>query len=238
MNKITSNHDFYTTTETSRQYIDHGNQFSGHRPTAANELVEADLLILNKYRDSLNVDTLEIPQKVTKTMPPEPYRRRILPLPDPIDYQQYTAHLAECYPRLFGNISTDHIRQLLNDRNRTVYHMDYCSPKDGIVSMGTRKREAVRNGRLPSGWQIDTTYQSSYRSSKDIGEIGEISRSRSFKPPVGKEQQLNAKLRDIFKIGKSEYTERLGDEADLSIELGRYGAQERVGYLDRYTKTK
>lgn len=55
---------------------------------------------------------------------------------------------------------------------------------------------------------------------------------------MGKEQQLNAKLRDIFKIGKSEYTERLGDEADLSIELGRYGAQERVGYLDRYTKTK
>lgn len=241
MNQLTDNRDFYTTTETSREYIDYGRpvQSTLFRRTAANELVEADLLIQNRYRDTLSVDAATKMHDCCKQLPtPTTERRQILPIPGKCDFKQYSSQLAQCYPRHFCDIPTHHIRQLLADRNRTVYHQDYCSPNEGIVSMRTRKRDAITNARLPSGWLIDTTYQSSYRSINDISQIGEISKTESCKPTIGSEEKLNAKLREIFKMGKSEYTERLGDEADLSVELGRYGTPKRVGYFDRYTKTE
>lgn len=243
MNKITLNRDFYTTTETSRAYVDHsksGRVTPCRRVTAANELIEADLLIRNKYNNTLSVDD------AANQCDPEPEpeeeeqptgRRCILPLPKTTGHQEYTDRIAQCYPRMAnGDLSTEHIAKMLRDRNRTVYLQDYCMAGSGIVSKRTQKRAAERNGRLPAGWQIDTTYQASYRSAKDIAEIGEIPQSRSCKPVDGVDDQLNAKLRQLFKMGKSEYTARLGDEANLSLELGRYGAHRRQGYLDRYTK--
>lgn len=237
MNQITHNHDFYTTTETSRSYVDHGRQ--PRTPKAPALVEEAVLLMRNKYRNNLRVDH-ETPTVVEA--PPDtarPARRLVLPIPEPTDYREYANRLAECYPRLLGGeICTEHIKRMMGDRHRTVYHTDYCAAEDGIVSAGTRRREAVRRGRLPPGWLIDTTYQASYRSVNQIRDEFDYTprRSDSLKPPVGGDRQLKAKLHTIFKVGETEYGERLSNEADQSLEIGRYGRPRRYGYLDRYTK--
>lgn len=250
MNKITINPHFYTTTETGRQFNNTGpiDPDNLRRPKLADELIEADVFIYNKHRNNLHIsrnndaeagaDNFSDLEQFHANAPKCRPRRQIIPLPQSVSYSEYATKLAECYPRLFANVDTDHLQALLRDTDgsRSVYHSDYCRPEDGIVSQTTLRRQAERDGALPPSWRIDTTYQSSWRSSDQIRTIGAILPTTSCRPVV-RDAALKAQLRKIFSFGTTEYRHRVCDLADLSLELGKYGpVPQRSGYVDRYTK--
>lgn len=244
MNKITANRQFYTTTETGRSFTDPGppDPYPIVRPKHSDELVEADLFIYDKHRHNLETANAE-PSGCdinNDEQPAQKYaaglKRMIIPLPQPGSYASYAQTLAKQYPRLYADIATEHLQAQARDRGRSVYHISYCAPDDGIVSMTTRRRDAQRNQTLPAHWPIDTVYQTSFRSPTQIREIGDIVPATSCRPVV-RDAALKAQLRKIFTFGSSEYREAVSDFGEQCMELGKYGAGgRRYGYVDRFTK--
>lgn len=149
MNKITENKFYYTTTTTTNDFSHPGNP---KPPILATNIVESNLLIQGKLRNNLYIDT-----------PIKPINEQSHEYVNPMfeNYFNYVEKIKKVYPNVFyGSIenSREHIKSVMNDLNRTNYHITHCRPEDGIVSKNTVRRQAEKNTFLPKNWLIDTTY--------------------------------------------------------------------------------
>lgn len=156
MRKIMLNRPFYTTTETSSEFVNPGLPipYPPLRPTNNDELLEAHLLTHGKLYQNLHFK----PPLQPKTEKQHPLFKRC---DEP--YQNYVNKIKMNHPKMFNNspiIAEINIANYLHDTsNRTEYHSRYCNAYDGIVSERTKQRDAIKAGGLPKSWRIDTTNQ-------------------------------------------------------------------------------
>lgn len=156
MRKIILNRPFYTTTETSTEFVNPGLPvpYPPPRPTNEDEILEAHLLTQGKLYHNLHIKQ----PLQSKTEKPHPFFKRC---DEP--YQNYVNKIKTNHPKIFNNspiIAEINIGNYLHDTSdRTEYHSSYCNAYDGIVSDRTKQRDAIKAGGLPTSWRIDTTNQ-------------------------------------------------------------------------------
>lgn len=236
MNKIpTATRHYYTTTETGRQYIDRSLGVD-LRPAAVSPSVDVDLLVYDRERNNVILEAQPL--------------RTVVPtrLPTGISYFAYVQHLAKHYPRLYpsdGRIPVDHLLTLQRDRQRSTYTSCYCQPtKNADAAAGNvgNVPESQPSAAVPADWPTETTYQRSWRTPQQIRSIGgRIVRTRSCRMDEETHRRVEAlkkQLREIYAIGRSEYTDRIGEVAELALDMGKFGTKRLVGYVDRYTRLK
>lgn len=152
MRKITLNRPFYTTTETSTEFVNPGLPvpYPPLRPKNEDELLEAHLLTQGKLYHNLHIKQ---PLQSQTEKPHRFFKRCDEP------YHNYVNTIT----KMFNDspiIAEINIAKYLHDTsNRTEYHGSFCNSYDGIVSERTKQRDAIKAGGLPTSWRIDTTNQ-------------------------------------------------------------------------------
>lgn len=156
MRKIILNRPFYTTTETSTEFINPGLPipYPPPRPKNEDEFLEAHLLTQGKLYHNLHIK----PPIQSKTEKEHPFFKRC-----DESYHNYVNKIKINHEKLFKDspiIAEENIANYLHDTsNRTEYHRSYSNAYDGIVSERTKQRDAIKAGGLPTTWRIDTTNQ-------------------------------------------------------------------------------
>lgn len=156
MRKIILNRPFYTTTETSTEFVNPGLPipYPPQRPKNEDELLEANLLTQGKLYHNLYFK----PPLQSKTEKQHPFFKRC---DEP--YENYVNKIKINHPKMFNDspITAEiNIANYLHDKSdRTEYHSSYCKAYEGIVSQRTKQRDAIKAGGLPTSWRIDTTTQ-------------------------------------------------------------------------------
>lgn len=150
------NCEFYKKTITRLHYSDPGYLPVRSKIITDDEIVEANLLIQGKLQNNLYIDSK--PKSKTE-------RVHVYAQPMQEQYMKYIEKLNNDYKYIFEDNSITKseretiIRNKLAEFDRTNYQISHCRPEDGIVSINTMKRNAIRNGVKPKEWLIDTTHQ-------------------------------------------------------------------------------
>lgn len=156
--------------------------------------------------------------------------------PDEQTTQHPPQHISSPTGQLADKWSADPCA-LLASHARTEYQHSYGYSDN---SLRDRTKRAVR---LPpsANWSTDTTYQSSWRSLQQIRGLCNMDwykRAELANSLVAEQREaaLRMRLGKLMAGGISEYQHRIGEQAEWSMGVGKYGRPRKEGYVDRYTK--
>lgn len=226
MNKILpQNHHLYSITTTKKDFTIPLPLEPRIPIITDHQLVEANLLINAKLQNNLYIDPMV-------KSPTERNHLYAKPLDEP--YFEYVNKLKTDYANIFDDDiapveKENHLRGLLRKLDRTNYQISHCRPEDGVVSINTMRRNAIRNGVKPKDWLIDTTHQASFRTPEQIAKVGAIFKAESCRPST-EENPLTKILRQIFTFGKTTYQREYCDVAERNATVAHDGP------MDMYTK--
>lgn len=235
MRKIIQNREFYTTTETSREYCDPGlpEPYPPVRPTNADEIVQSDILIQNKLGNHLYLEP-----KVNSSP-----QNRLIPKSMKEPFLDYRAKIIQHWPEILNEqLSLENIKDIINELRTTVYQKSYCTSTSTRIS---GKDEQNAKTSVPPNWRMDTSYQvrkihytrifrsqffflqSSFRSPDEIKQVGVIFPTVPCLP-INRDEELAKAMRKIFSFGKTAY------QVDYS-ELGKQYLKQKLAYMDPYS---
>lgn len=227
MNAIIQNRHFYTSTETSNEFVDPMVRDCPVRPKESDTICEAPLLIHGKLRNFLHLSWCPSSQTPATCYSP-PHER----------YATYVNKINDCFPRhLIVGTSRNAEQQIANALHdqtvRSTYHNSYCRREDGLYTQKRQERDSIEAAANredtgePSTISVDTTYRESYTSPEEFKQF--YVPAQSYRPVLDKDAALKRELQKIFRFERSTYRAEISDVWFLKNT-------NQSSYLDRYTK--
>lgn len=217
MNKIVENRQFYTTTETSTEYV-HPRVQCPLRPTRPYEICEATPLIAGSQLNNLHIDAKEC-------VPHSAHEK----------YSNYAKKMTKACswpPRLKPTSPNgeQEIANALYDRwHRSTYHFSYCERGDGPMTIKRIERDMLEGAeasaaKFPVKLTVETEYLEEYPPKATMAAYMDCIRNYR---PIEHEAELKKELRRIFPFETTTYRAEVGDA---------WFVKKHFSYLDRHLK--